>query len=146
MEQDLRNKVLFAIHLDQAMSYFEGFYRESFKDEEKRLMEAGEKMNREQRKSYKKKVDKIISNSKKETKTFLKDNYRFIEQIENNMSPENQDSLEHLCIKVGELMELLMDNNHNEDVNILLSLYKEGHLNDFLNKIKNDAEDNKKDS
>lgn len=146
MEQDLRNKILFAIHLDQAMSYFEGFYRESLADEKERLLAAGKELKREKRKSYEKKVKKIMKNSEKETNTFLKDNYRFIEQIEKNMSEEHQDSLEHLCVKVGELMELLMDNNHNEDINILLSLYKQGHLNDFLTKIKKDAEDNKKDS
>lgn len=146
MEQDLKNKILFAIHTDQQMSYFETFWRESLQKEKDALIAQGSHLKRDNRKAYEKKVDKIIKGQEKDTKKFLKNNYKFVEQIESNMSEENRDSLENLCIKVGELMELLMDNAHNEDINILLSLYKQGHLEDFLTKIKNDADNNKKDT
>lgn len=146
MEQGLRDRILFAIHLDQAMSHYEGFYRESLEEEKERLIAIGKDYKRKERKAYEKKVDKMIKDENKNVSKFLKDNYRYLEQIENNMTEDSQDRLENLCVKVGELMELLMNNAHNEDINILLSLYKEGKLTPFLDKVKENLDKQTQDA
>lgn len=128
------NRILFAVHLNQAMAHLEAFYRDHLDSIKEDLKVKDTTLNRATRKSVQKANNEIYERIKKRLDNLIRTNYRFLDEYESNLSESSVEVLESIGEKSDKLIELSIDNS--EDMSILLGLYSSGKLNDFLKQIK----------
>lgn len=137
----MRNKLKFALYLDQTMSHYEGFYREDIKDAEMEVERAKNiQGNRKLRSDAVKLAKGHLGKLKSSIKNFKNTNYKLHDLIKANMQEESTDRLEGIADLIDQIVDNLFDPEVNLEISVLLTMYNEGLLDEAIEAGKKELE------